>query len=247
MMRKIISFLIFSTIMFLSVSAVAEEEILLPQHNWQHKSLFGAYDRKAVRRGYKVYSEVCSLCHTMKFVSYRNLADIGFSPKEVKNIAAQYSVTDGPNDDGEMFERSALPSDTFRFPFKNEKFARAANNGALPPDMSLLVNAREGGEDYIYGLLTGFTSPPTGIQEQTGIYYNKYFPGGQIAMPQPLSDDLDQSAQDVVQFLAWVSDPHMEQRKRMGVKVILFLLVFAGVMFKIKQRVWVKAGKGKTN
>ena len=246
-MRKIISFLILFAILFLSVSAVAGESVPPLQHNWSHKSLFGTYDREAVRRGYQVYSEVCSLCHTMKFVSYRNLADIGFLPKEVKNIAAQYSVTDGPNDDGEMFERLALPSDTFMSPFKNEKSARAANNGALPPDMSLLVFAREGGEDYIYDLLTGFTPPPTGIQAQTDIYYNKYFPGGQIAMPQPLSDNLDQSAQDVVQFLAWVSDPYMEQRKRMGVKVILFLLVFAGVTFKIKQRVWSKAGKGKTN
>lgn len=243
-MIKIISFLIFFAILFLSVSAVAEEEILLPQHNWSHKSLFGTYDRKAVRRGYQVYSEVCSLCHTMKFVSYRNLADIGFSPEEVKEIAAQYTVTDGPDDDGEMFERPALPSDTFKSPFKNEKFARAANNGALPLDMSLMVNSREGGEGYIYGILTGFTTPPPGIQAQPGIYYNKYFTGGQIAMPPPL-DDLDQSAQDVVQFLAWVSDPNMEQRKRMGVKVILFLLVFAGVTFKIKQRVWAKVGKGK--
>ncbi|MFH1159131.1 MAG: cytochrome c1 [Pseudomonadota bacterium] len=242
-MRKALSFLIFSAFLLFPLPAGAEESVPPPRQDWPHKSLLGTYDREAMRRGYQVYREVCSLCHTMKFVSYRNLADIGFPPEDVKEIAAQYAVTDGPDDDGKMFERPALPSNAFMPPFKNEKIARAANNGALPPDMSLLVRSREGGEDYIYGILTGFVPPPSGMQAQPGVSYNRYFAGGQIAMPPPLPDGSGQSARDVVRFLAWVSDPHMEQRKRTGVKVILFLLVFAGVTFKIKQRVWSEAGK----
>ncbi|MCE9506961.1 MAG: cytochrome c1 [Alphaproteobacteria bacterium] len=242
--------LLFSALLLtLSSQAFAAEEIALPKQHWPHKSLFGAYDKAAVQRGFQVYKEVRSSCHAMKFLSYRNLGDLGYTPDEVKAVAAQYTVTDGPNDDGEMFERTALPSDPFKSPFKNDKAARAANNGALPPDMSLLVKAREGAEDYIFGVLTGFEDAPAGLEMQPGMNYNKYFPGHQIAMAKPLADgqvsysdgtgaSLEQEARDVTQFLAWASEPHMEQRKQTGLKVILFLLAFAGIMYKAKKKIW---------
>jgi len=229
----------------------AHEQAELPKQHWPHKGIFGTYDKAALQRGFQVYKEVCSACHAMKFLSYRNLEDLGYTPDQVKAVAAQDAVTDGPNDDGEMFERPALPSDHFKPPFKNDKAARAANNGALPPDMSLLVKAREGGEDYIFGVLTGFEDAPAGLEMQPGMNYNKYFPGRQIAMAKPLADgqvttsdgtaaSLEQAARDVTQFLAWASEPRLEQRKQTGVKVILFLLAFAGIMYGAKRKIWSK-------
>lgn len=227
------------------------EEAALPKQRWQHTGIFGTYDRAALQRGFQVYKEVCAACHSMKFMSYRNLADLGYNEDEIKAIASQYSVTDGPNDDGEMFDRPGLPSDRFASPFKNAKAARAANNGALPPDLSLIIKARRGGEDYIYNLLTGYAPTPEGVQLQPGMSYNKYFPGHQIAMAQPLSDGQvthsdghaatqAEAARDVTQFLAWASEPDMEDRKRMGLKVILFLAAFAGIMFAAKRKMWSK-------
>lgn len=248
-MKKSLPFL--ALLLALSSPSFAAEDLNLPRQYWPHKSIFGTYDKAAVQRGLQVYKETCSSCHSLKFVSYRNLADIGYTPEEVKAFAAQYTVTDGPNDDGDMFERAALPSDHFKSSFKNDKAARAANNGALPPDMSLLVKARKGGEDYIFGILTGFVDAPTDVQMQPGLSYNKYFPGNQIAMAKPLSDNqvtytdgtnatLEQEARDVSQFLAWASEPHQDQRKRMGLKVILFLLAFAGIMYAVKRKIWLK-------
>ncbi len=250
-MKKTLSLFVFLITLALALPVRAAEDETLPHQHWQHKGILGVYDKAAVQRGFQVYKEVCSACHAMKFMSYRNLEKIGYTPDEVKAVAAQYTVTDGPNDEGEMFERPALPSDHFKSPFKNDKAARAANNGALPPDMSLLVKARDGGEDYIFSILTGFETPPADVQLMAGMNYNKYFPGHQIAMAKPLSDgqvsyadgtpnSLEQEARDVTQFLAWVSEPHMEQRKQMGIKVILFLLVFAGVMFNTNRKVWSK-------
>ena len=236
--------------MVLSTPALADEESMAHQ-SWPDKGIFGTYDKAALQRGFQVYKEVCSVCHSMKFVSYRNLADLGYTADEVKSLAAQYTVTDGPGDDGEMFDRPARPSDHFKSPYKNDKAARASNNGALPPDMSLLVKAREGGEDYIFGILTGFEPAPAGVQMMTGLNYNKQFPGHQIAMAQPLTDGrvaytdgtpntLEQEARDVTQFLAWASEPQMEQRKQMGIKVVLFLLAFAGILLRTKRKVWSK-------
>src|SRR3990172_10918320 len=227
------------------------EQAELHKQRWPHKRLFGVYDKAAVQRGFQVHKEVCSACHAMKFLSYRNLADLGYTTDEVKAVAAQYTVTDGPDDDGEMFERPALPSDHFKSPFKNDKAARASNNGALPPDLSLLVKARKGGEDYIFALLTGFRDAPSEVQMQPGMSYNKYFPGQQIAMAKPLADchvtyssgaaaSSEQAARDVTQFLAWAAEPHLEQRKRMGLKVIIFLLAFAGITYGAKRKVWAK-------
>jgi ubiquinol-cytochrome c reductase cytochrome c1 subunit len=189
----------------------------------------------------------------MKLLSYRDLSDLGFSAAEVKAIAAGYTVTDAtPNDQGEMFQRPARPSDAFVSPYANDQAARASNNGALPPDLSLIVKAREGHEDYIYSILTGFgQTPPASETMGQNMNYNPYFAGHQIAMPPPLMDNavtyadgtpttVDQEAKDVTQFLAWASEPKMEVRKQTGVKVILFLVVFAFVMYRVKRRIWKK-------
>jgi ubiquinol-cytochrome c reductase cytochrome c1 subunit len=185
----------------------------------------------------------------MNLLAYRNLTDLGFSEDEVSAIAAQYRVTDGPDDTGEMFERPGRASDRFVDPFANEQAARAANNGALPPDLSVITKARGGGPDYIYGLLTGYEEPPPGVELMAGMHYNEYFPGHQIAMPNMLSPGLvqyadgteatvEQMSWDVTQFLTWAAEPHMESRKEMGVQVILFLIVFTGLMYAVKRKLW---------
>jgi ubiquinol-cytochrome c reductase cytochrome c1 subunit len=221
-----------------------------PSGGWPHAGVFGTYDRAALQRGFQVYKQVCSTCHSMKYLSYRDLSALGFNEAEVKVLAAEAQVTDGPNDQGEMFQRPGRPSDNFAKPFPNDAAARAANAGALPPDLSLIVKARDGHEDYIYSLLTGFgLQPENGETMGTGMMYNPYFPGHQIAMPPPLTDGLvvytdgtkatvEQEARDVVQFLAWASEPQMETRKETGVKVILFLIVFAALMYAVKRSIW---------
>ena len=230
-------------------SAVRAQEEKLPSPGWSFEGPFGTFDPAARQRGFQVYKEVCSACHSMSLMHYRNLEEIGFSEAEVKAIAASVQVQDGPNDTGDMFERPGRPYDVFKAPFANDQAARASNNGALPPDLSLIIKAREGGPDYVYGILTGFADPPAGMKMMDGMNYNKIFPGHQIAMPPPLSPDrvtyadgtkatVDQEAHDVVTFLAWASEPSMEMRKRVGTKVIIFLLVLAGLLFAVKRKVW---------
>lgn len=236
----------------LPVPARASEGAETPHLHWSFDGVFGTYDRAALQRGFKVYSQVCSSCHAMNKLSYRNLAALGYNETEIKAIAAERTVTDGPNDEGEMFERPALPSDPFVSPFANVKAAMYANNGAYPPDMSLLAKAREGGADYIYGIITGFDEPPAGTVLMAGQYWNRTMPGHVIAMAPPLSNGqvayedgapqtVSQYAMDVAHFLAWAAEPHMEARKRTGVAVFLFLLVFAGVMYATKRKVWTDA------
>lgn len=236
--------------------ALASSEIHLPEQEWSFNGPFGTYDRTHLQRGFQVYKEVCSACHSMRLLSYRHLTQIGFSEAQVKAIASQYTVTDGPNDEGEMYERPAEPKDRFKSPFANEKAARAANNGALPPDMSLLAKARHGGADYIDAILNGFEAAPEGMKMAPGMNYNKYFPGHQIAMANPLPNkglvtytnadgssyepEPAEMARDVAQFLMWAAEPQLEERKRNGVKVILFLIVFSGIMYAAKRRVWSK-------
>lgn len=228
--------------------ALAQEEGPLPHPGWSFSGPFGTFDRAAAQRGFQVYKEVCSNCHSLKEAYYRNLEGIGFSEEQVKAIAATVQVpTIG--DDGQPTDRPALPSDHFKSPFANEKAARAALNGALPPDLSVIVDARQGGPDYVYGVLTGYGEPPAGMKMGTGMYYNKVFPGHQIAMPQPLQADsvtyadgtkatIDQEAHDVVTFLTYIAKPEMEQRKRTGVKVVLFLALLTGVTYAVKRKVW---------
>lgn len=234
---------------FMGIARAQDEAPTPPHQSWSFQGPFGTYDRAAAQRGFEVYKEVCSNCHSLEYAYYRNLEGIGLTPEEVKAIAASVTVP-AIGDDGQPTERPALPSDHFKSPFPNEQAARAANNGALPPDQSVLVNAREHGPDYIYALIAkGYTDAPPTMKMASGMYYNTYFPGHQIAMPPPLSADqvsyadgtkatLDQETHDVVTFLSYIANPEMEQRKRIGVKAVIFLVLLTGVTYAIKRRVW---------
>jgi ubiquinol-cytochrome c reductase cytochrome c1 subunit len=237
-----------------AVAPAQEATSPLPKQTWPFEGVFGAFDRAAAQRGFQVYNEVCSNCHSLRLVTYGDLGPggpgggLGFSLEEVKAIAAAKQVPD-TNDQGEPVMRAALPADRFVAPYANEKAARATNNGALPPDLSVIVKAREGGPDYIYDLLTGYEEPPADVKLGEGMNYDEYFPGHQIAMPQPLNENsvtyadgthatLDQEAYDVVNFLTWAGEPTMEERHRTGIKVILFLLVMTGILYAGKRRIW---------
>src|SRR6266851_5102297 len=168
---------------------ISQEAPSLPHQQWSFNGVFGTYDRAALQRGFQVYKEVCAACHPVKHLYFRDLTEIGYGEDQVKGVAAQYQVTDGPNDTGEMFQRPARPSDPIPGPFPNHQAARAANNGALPPDLSLITKAREGGEDYVYAIPTGYKDAPAGMNMNPNMNYNEYFAGHQIAMPPPLSPD----------------------------------------------------------
>lgn len=246
LMRKVL----FALMMFIAPVAHGASDSEAPkQIHWSFDGVFGTVDRQSAQRGFQVYKEVCAACHSLRLNSYRNLNHIGFSEAEVKAIAAEASVIDGPDAEGEMFERPGRPSDRFASPFPNEQAARASNGGAMPVDLSLIVKARPDGANYLYSLLTGYHEAPAGVKIGAGMYYNPYFPGGQIAMPPPLADDLitygdnspatvHQMAYDVTNFLQWAAEPEMEQRKRMGIKVMLYLLVFTVLFVMAKRRVW---------
>tara|TARA_B110000196_G_scaffold147007_1_gene127233 strand:- start:157 stop:936 length:780 start_codon:yes stop_codon:yes gene_type:complete len=230
----------------------AEEKTHLLKTDWSFKGLFGKFDRASLQRGYQVYSEVCSSCHSMKYVSYRNLSEKGgpeFSIAEVKAIAANYEVTDGPNSDGEMFLRLAKPSDKFVMPFDNVKAAQAANDGAYPPDMSVLIKARSGGANYIYSVLLGYEDSPSGVKLEDGVYYNKYMYGNNIKMSKPLTEGAVeysdgtkatevQMAKDVTTFLMWTAEPHLEARHKMGFKAILYLIILTILVYFSMKRIW---------
>ncbi len=234
-----------------SSAAFASEGKPLKHVNWPFDGVTGALDKQSAQRGFQVYKEVCAACHSMKRVAFRSLTEIGFSEAEVKALAAGYQVKDGPNDSGDMFDRPGKPSDSFPSPFANENAARASNGGAYPPDLSLIVKARHDGGNYLYSLLTGYGEPPADVQMATGMQYNAYFPGGQIAMPKPFSDDqvtyedgtkasVDQMARDVTIFLQWASEPEMEWRKEMGIKVLVFLAIFSVFAYIAKRNIWRK-------
>lgn len=223
-----------------------------PDAGFSFNRVFGTFDRAAAQRGFQVYKEVCSNCHSMRQMYYRNLTDLGLSDTQVRNIAASFQITDGPNDEGQMFERAGRVSDHFRRPFPNDQAARAANGGALPPDLSVITKAREGGADYIHALLTGYREPPAGVTVMEGMHYNAYFPGHQIAMAPPLSDGqvefaggapntVDAMARDVATFLAWASEPELEVRRAMGVKILIFLGILGVLAYMTKRKIWADA------
>ena len=230
----------------------AAEKVEYLTTDWSFKGLFGKFDRSALQRGYHVYTEVCSSCHSMKYLSYRNLAQEGgpeFTEAEAKAIAASFEVTDGPNSDGEMFTRPGKLSDKFVMPYENVKAAQAANGGAYPPDMSVLVKARGGGVDYIYSLLQGYEDPPAGVTLDDGVYYNKYMYGNKIKMANQLSDGLieysdgtkatvEQMSKDVTTFLMWAAEPHLESRHKMGFKAIVYLIVLTILVYFSMKRIW---------
>ncbi|MGF1608502.1 MAG: cytochrome c1 [Kiloniellales bacterium] len=230
-------------------AATAAEQIEIPSRNWSFEGIFGHYDRAAAQRGLQVYREVCSGCHSLEYIAFRNLVDLGYSEGDIRAFAAEATITDGPDDEGEMFEREGRPADYFPSPFPNAQAAAAANNGAAPPDLSLMVKARVGGPNYLYALLTGYEEPPADFELLPGQNYNKVFPGHRIAMAQPLYDDsvtyadgteatVEQQAHDLTVFLAWTAEPEMEARKRTGIKTILFLLVLTGLLYAVKRKVW---------
>ena len=248
----------------------------LKEAHWSFDSPLGKFDQEQLQRGYKVYHDVCSTCHSMNLVTFGDMGGPGgpfFSPKYkiptenpyVKSLAKDYMVSDIDTDTGDTIQRPATTSDHFKAPFPNEYAARAANGGALPPDMSLLAKAREGGPAYIYSLVTGYEDAPAGLKVTPGKYYNPYFTGdlgsfwtgaagktpegGFISMPPPLRpnavtyDDgvaatVDQEAKDVAAFLAWAAEPHADQRKQMGFAVMIWLVLFAGLLYASYRRVW---------
>lgn len=256
--------------------AMAQEEAETPHYplkkpvpqNWSFSGPFGTYDQGQLQRGLKVYREACSACHSLDLVPFRSLEALGYSPEQVRAFAAEYEVEDGPDSNGDMFTRPAVPSDNFPAPYPNIETAAASNNGAAPPDLSLIAKARavergfptfvfdiftqyaESGPDYIYGLLTGYEDEPESFEVQPGTYYNPNFIAGAVlAMPQPIFDEqvsyddgapetIDQYARDVTAFLAWASEPHMEARKRMGFNVMVFLVVFGALVYLTKRKVW---------
>ena len=250
-----IFFIIF--IIGVSNSAYSEEnKVKFIKNTWSFEGVFGTFDRASLQRGYQVYQEVCSGCHSAQHLSYRNLSEKGgpeFSLEETKAIAAQFEVTDGPNEDGEMFTRPGRLSDKFVSPFPNVKAAAASNGGAYPPDMSVLAKARKGGADYIYSLLMGYEEAPADYELDDGVYYNKYMSGHRIMMAEPISDGAveysdgtettkAQIAKDVTVFLVWAADPHLEARHRMGFKVFFYLIILLTLVYLSKQNVWSRFG-----
>ena len=219
---------------------------------WSFKGFFGKFDRASLQRGYQVYAEVCSSCHSIKYLSYRNLSEPGgpeFSEEQAKSIAAQFEVEDGPNSDGEMFIRSAKLSDKFVMPYQNEQEATASNGGAYPPDFSVLVKARSGGANYIYSVLLGYEDLPSDISLDDGVYYNRYMYGNKIKMPKPLSNDLvtysdntpateEQMAKDVVTFLTWAAEPHLEARYKLGFRAIMYLIILTILVYFSMKKIW---------
>jgi ubiquinol-cytochrome c reductase cytochrome b/c1 subunit len=267
-MRRIALALILGA--FTAASAAAEEQSVPPRQSWSFAGPFGTFDRAQIQRGFHVYRDVCSACHGMKHVAFRNLAQPGgpsFTDAQVRQIASEYRITDGPNDRGEMFERPGRPSDHIPSPDPNEQAARARFNGALPPDLSEIAKSRgveagfpwfvfdafrqyqEGGPDYIFSYVSGYENPPADVKLAEGQFWNKYFPGHRTAMRPPLQNGqvdytdgtpatVEQYARDVAAFLMWVAEPHLEARKRIGFQVLIFLVVFAGLAYFSKKKVW---------
>ena len=252
-MKKI--FKLFSIIILLSLnsySAISAEKVEYLKTDWSFKGLFGKFDRASLQRGYQVYTEVCAACHSMKYLSYRNLSEKGgpeFSVAQAKAIAASFEVTDGPNSDGEMFTRPGKLSDKFVMPYENVKAAEAANGGAYPPDMSVLVKARGGGVDYIYSLLQGYEEAPSGMTLDDGVHYNKYMYGNKIKMSAPLSDGIieysdgtnasvEQMSKDVTTFLMWAAEPSLEARHQMGFKAIVYFIILTILVYFSMKKIW---------
>ncbi|KAI8040729.1 cytochrome c1, heme protein, mitochondrial [Drosophila gunungcola] len=224
-------------------------EVHSPAQNWNHKGLFDALDHQSVRRGYEVYKQVCSACHSMQYIAYRNLVGVSHTEAEAKAEAEQITVRDGPDDTGNYYNRPGKLSDYFPSPYPNEEAARAANNGAYPPDLSYIVSARKGGEDYIFSLLTGYHDAPAGVVLREGQYFNPYFPGGAISMAQVLYNEVieyedgtpptqSQLAKDVATFLKWTSEPEHDDRKQLLIKVIGILGFLTVISYYIKRHKW---------
>ncbi|XP_023851602.1 cytochrome c1, heme protein, mitochondrial [Salvelinus sp. IW2-2015] len=224
-------------------------ELHPPNYPWTHNGMLSALDHSSIRRGYQVYKQVCSACHSMEYLAFRNLVGVSHTEAEVKVLAEEIEVVDGPDESGEMFTRPGKLSDYFPKPYPNPEAARAANGGALPPDLSYIVSARHGGEDYVFSLLTGYCEPPAGVEVREGLYYNPYFPGQAIGMAPPIYNEvlefedgtpatMSQVAKDVCTFLRWAAEPEHDQRKRMGLKLLMGSAILVPLVYYMKRHRW---------
>lgn len=234
---------------YTTVLASSNEEIHPAKYPWSHSGPLSSFDHFSVRRGFQVYKQVCSACHSLDKIAFRNLVGATHTLEEAKALAEEIQVEDGPDDAGNMFKRPGKLSDYMPRPYPNDQAARFANGGALPPDLSLIIKARHGREDYLFALLTGYKEPPAGITIREGLHYNPYFPGGAIGMAQALYDEMieyedgtpasqSQMAKDVANFLAWAAEPELNERHRMGMKAIILLSLAAGVSWYAKRQRW---------
>ncbi|KZT27761.1 hypothetical protein NEOLEDRAFT_57581 [Neolentinus lepideus HHB14362 ss-1] len=230
-------------------SALSDEGLHPTAYPWPHKGFFDTFDHASIRRGYLVYREVCSSCHSLDRIAWRNLVGVSHTVDEVKAMAEEVEYEDGPDDQGEMFQRPGKLSDYMPPPYPNEEAARASNGGALPPDLSLIIKARHGGADYVFSLLTGYVDPPAGIEVREGLNYNPYFPGGAIAMARVLFDGLveyddgtpattSQMAKDVVTFLNWAAEPEHDERKKTGLKAVILFSALTALSLYVKRFKW---------
>jgi ubiquinol-cytochrome c reductase cytochrome c1 subunit len=252
-MRKIILAAAAAITLAAPAALNAADHIEIPKEKWSFNGILGAFDRQQLQRGFQVYKDVCAACHGLKYIAFRHLEGLGYSEEQIKTLAATYEVEDGPDENGDMFKRKGKASDHLPKPFANDALARMANGGALPPDLSLMTKARNGGPDYVYHLLMGYDDPPAGFELMDGLSYNTYFPGHQIAMTKQLQDglvtyadgapnDAAHIAKDVTAFLHWAAEPKLEARHNTGIRVMLYTLLFAVLAFFLKRRVWAKLG-----
>ena len=246
-MKKIV--LAAAAALALTTGANAAEHVKIPAETWTFDGVLGHFDKQQIQRGFQVYKDVCANCHSLKYIAFRHLGALGYSEAQIRSLAATYQVDDGPNDEGDMFKRPGRASDHFPKPYANDALARGGNGGALPPDLSLITKAREGGPDYIYHLLLGYENPPAGVEVTPGLHYNKFFPGGQIAMSKQITDgvvtyadgaptDAANVAKDVTAFLHWAAEPNLEARHSTGLRVVMYALIFALLAFLAKRRLW---------
>ncbi len=256
MLRKKIIFLCYKLFVIFFLCCNTSSYVYTAQNSlkpkeivWPFEGVLGVFDRQSAQRGAQIYFQVCAACHGMKHLYYRNLLALGFTEEEIKELAKAYLVLDGPNEEGEMFERNALMSDHIVSPYPNTEAAKFSNNGMAPPDLSLITKARPNGANYVYSILTGYQDIPTGYFVENNLYYNPYFEGMKIAMAPPLLEgqlefidgteaSIEQMAKDVVIFLQWAAEPEMESRKSLGLKIMLFLLVFSFISYRAMKNIW---------